>query len=70
MEEMPTIKAVDQQYHARGLEIVGITDDSVPKDPRNPRDSEKSLARLQAFLVKENMPWRSSRTPAPRSAPA
>ncbi|MSU25233.1 MAG: TlpA family protein disulfide reductase, partial [Opitutus sp.] len=56
-EELPTIKAVYQKYHDRGFEIIGITDDIVPKDPRNPRGSEKSLAQLQAFFVKENMPW-------------
>jgi thiol-disulfide isomerase/thioredoxin len=57
MEEMPTIKAVYQKYHALGFEVIGITDDIVPKDPQNPRGSEKSLAQLKAFLVKENMPW-------------
>ncbi|MSU25179.1 MAG: TlpA family protein disulfide reductase [Opitutus sp.] len=57
MEEMPTIKAVYQKYHALGFEVIGITDDIVPKDPQNPRGSEKSLAQLKAFLAKENMPW-------------
>lgn len=57
MAEMPTIKAVYQKYHALGFEVIGITDDIVPKDPQNPRGSEKSLAQLKAFLAKENMPW-------------
>ena len=57
MEEMPNLKAVYQKYHDQGFEIIGITDDIVPKDPAHPRGSEKSLAQLKAFLVKENMPW-------------
>lgn len=57
MEEMPTIKGVYQKYHDQGFEIIGITDDIVPKDPAHPRGTEKNVAMLKAFLAKENMPW-------------
>ena len=57
MEEMPHIKAIYQKYHDQGFEVIGITDDIVPKDPAHPRGSEKTLAQLKAFLVKEDMPW-------------
>jgi thiol-disulfide isomerase/thioredoxin len=57
MEEMPNLKAVYQKYHAQGFEIIGITDDIVPKDPAHPRGTEKNLEMLKAFLAKEAMPW-------------
>lgn len=57
MEAMPNIKAVHQKYHDQGFEVIGITDDILPRDPQNPRGAEKSLAQLKAFLAKENMPW-------------
>jgi thiol-disulfide isomerase/thioredoxin len=57
MQEMPNLKAAYQKYHAQGLEIIGITDDIPPRDPQNPRGTEKTLAQLKAALAKEAMPW-------------
>ncbi|SDS04894.1 TlpA disulfide reductase family protein [Opitutus sp. GAS368] len=57
MEQMPEIKRVYRQYHDLGLEIVGVADEIVPRDPAKPRGVEKTPAMLQAFLDQQEMPW-------------
>ena len=57
MEQMPEIKRVYAKYRDLGLEVIGVTDDIPPRDPKNPRAVEKTPAQLSAFLEKEGMPW-------------
>ncbi|MFO1447430.1 MAG: TlpA disulfide reductase family protein [Opitutaceae bacterium] len=57
MEQMPEIKRVYAKYRDQGLEVIGVTDDIPPRDPKNPRGVEKTPAQLSAFLEKEGMPW-------------
>lgn len=57
MAEMPKLRTLYEKYHARGFEIIGITDDIPPRDPANPRRAEKTVATLKAFLDQHNIPW-------------
>ncbi|MBL9203467.1 MAG: TlpA family protein disulfide reductase, partial [Opitutaceae bacterium] len=57
MEQMPEIKRVYAKYRDQGLEVIGVTDDIPPRDPKSPRGVEKTPAQLSAFLEKEGMPW-------------
>lgn len=57
MEQMPHLAELYRKYHARGFEVIGVTDDLPPRDPAKPRPVEKTLPLLKEFLVKHSMPW-------------
>jgi len=73
MEQMPHLVEVYEKYHARGFEVIGITDDIPVRDPAKPRPVEKTVETLKAFLDKHQMPWpqlwdtRVQKNPAPKA---
>ena len=57
MEEMPEIKRVYAAYRDRGFEVVGISFDSLPRDPAKPRVQERTAEQVSAFVRREGMSW-------------
>lgn len=57
MEEMPEIKRVYAKYRDQGFEVVGVSFDSLPRDPAKPRFQERTPEQVQAFVAREGMVW-------------
>lgn len=61
-EELPNVKKVYADYHAKGFEVVGITLENAklsPQDTAEQAAAKLAKARnvLMDFTAKENMPW-------------
>jgi thiol-disulfide isomerase/thioredoxin len=62
IEEIPNVKKVYEQYHAKGFEVIGITLEN-PRLAPNDTDAQKqekleaARKRMLAFAEKHGMPW-------------
>ena len=69
MEQMPHLVETYRKYHAKGFEVIGVTDDIPPRDPANPRRVEKTVPMLKEFLAQHGMAWPQLWDTRTRTAP-